>query len=270
MFGKRSLFVFVFIVALFALAVASCNCAPKSASKAPYVIGAIFSYTGDNAPLGVPERNTVEMLAKQVNAAGGINGHPIKVIYYDDQGKPEVAAQACQDLLADKKVVAIIGPTLTGPSLAIATMCQNAGMPLISCAASVKIVEPVKTEVFKTAQTDSLAVARLIDYLKSKKITKVGFINDANAFGASGREQWRKHLDKGGHQDRRSGIILQRGYGYDGAACQDPRRQAAGRSLLGHQPRPGHRSKEHADTGHEEPLLMSHGIADTRIHTACR
>jgi branched-chain amino acid transport system substrate-binding protein len=98
--------------------------------------------------------------------------------------------QACNKLLARKDVVAIIGPTLTGPSLAIANMCNRAKMPLISCAASVKITQPVLPYVFKTAQTDSLAVERLIDYLKKHKITRVAFINDSNAFGASGREQW--------------------------------------------------------------------------------
>lgn len=156
----------------------------------PYIIGAIFTTSGDQAPLGVPERETVNLLAKQINAAGGIKGHPVKVLSYDDTGKPEQAVQACQDLLAMKNVVAIIGPTLTGPSLAIANMCQNAKMPLISCAASVKIVLPVKSYVLKTAQTDSLAVAKLIDYMKAKKVKSVGFINDSNAFGASGREQW--------------------------------------------------------------------------------
>ena len=192
MLRKRGLLLFAFIVALLAVSVAQGMCAAKSAAKAPYVIGGIFSFTGDNAPLGVPERDTALMLEKQLNAAGGINGHPVKLLIYDDAGKPEQAVSACQELLGNKSVVAIIGPTLTGPSLAIATMCQNAKMPLISCAASVKIVEPVRPYVFKTAQSDSLAVAKLIDYLKKHKIKSVGFINDSNAFGSSGRDQWMK------------------------------------------------------------------------------
>jgi branched-chain amino acid transport system substrate-binding protein len=182
----------VLLLALAVVALAQCTMGAAKPAKQPYVIGAIFSLTGDNAPLGVPERETVEMLAKQVNAANGISGHPVKVIYYDDEGKPEKAVKACQDLLANKDVIGIIGPTLTGPSLAIATMCQDAKMPLVSCAASIKIVEPVKPYVFKTAQTDSLAVAKLIDYMKKAKIKTVGFIYDSNAFGASGREQWMK------------------------------------------------------------------------------
>lgn len=190
MLGKRGLFLFAFIVALLVVLVVSGSYAAKSAAKTPYVIGAIFSTTGDNAPLGVPERQTAEMLAKQLNAAGGINGHPVKLQIFDDTGKPEEAVQACQEMIADKRVLAIIGPTLTGPSLAIANMCQNARMPLVSCAASVKIVQPVKSYVFKTAQSDSQAVGKLIDYCKKSKIKTVGFIYDSNAFGSSGRDQW--------------------------------------------------------------------------------
>lgn len=179
----------VFVLALLVIVSAAAYSAAK-ATKTPIVIGAIFTITGDNAPLGVPERDTALMLAKQLNAKGGIKGRPVKVEIYDDCGKPDQAVQACNKLLARKDVVAIIGPTLTGPSLAIANMCNRAKMPLISCAASVKITQPVLPYVFKTAQTDSLAVERLIDYLKKHKITRVAFINDSNAFGASGREQW--------------------------------------------------------------------------------
>ena len=182
----------ILLLMLVVVFVALGQCAFAAPKGSPYVIGAIFTTSGDNAPLGVPERETVDMLAKQINAAGGIKGHPVKVVFYDDTGKPEQAVQACQDLLAMKNVVAIIGPTLTGPSLAIANMCQDAKMPLISCAASVKIVQPIKSYVFKTAQSDSLAVAKLLDYAKKSKIRTVGFINDSNAFGASGREQWMK------------------------------------------------------------------------------
>src|SRR5512137_1385499 len=118
----------VLAVLVFITAGMSCWAAPK----APYVIGAIFTTTGDNAPLGVPERETVEMLVKQVNAKGGIKGRPVKVEFFDDGGKPDQAVQACQRLLADKSVIGVIGPTLTGPSLAIAGMCQDAKMPFVS------------------------------------------------------------------------------------------------------------------------------------------
>lgn len=254
---RKRLLVLALAVGLVALA----HCA-IGAAKQPYVIGAIFSTSGDNAPLGVPERDTVEMLAKQVNARGGISGHPVKVVFYDDAGKPDQAATACQDLLANKSVIAIIGPTLTGPSLAIATMCQDAKMPLVSCAASIKIVEPVKPYVFKTAQTDSLAVAKLIDYMKKVKITKVGFINDSNAFGASGREQWERLSKAAGIKT----VALESFNTADtDMTAQLTKIRAANPQAVvcwGTNPGPAIVAKNMRTLGMKQPLLMSHGIAN--------
>jgi branched-chain amino acid transport system substrate-binding protein len=257
MIGKSRVLLFLFIAALVVGMVSPAACAAKA-----YVIGAIFSTTGDNAPLGMPERQTVEMLAKQLNAAGGIKGHPVKVIYYDDAGKPEQAVQACQDLLSNKDCLAIIGPTLTGPSLAIADMCDKAKMPLISCAASIKIVVPVRKTVFKTAQTDSLAVARIIDSLKKKHIKKVGFIYDSNAFGSSGRDQW-KLLSK------RAGIetVAMESFGSndtDMTAQITKIRAAKPQAVIcwGTNPGPAIVAKNIRTLGIKVPIFMSHGVSN--------
>lgn len=231
-------------------------------AKSPYIIGAIFSTTGDNAPLGVPERQTVEMLAKQVNATGGINGHPVQVVFSDDAGKPEAAVQACQNLLAKKNVLAVIGPTLTGPSLAIAGMCQDKKMPLISAAASIKIVYPIKPYVFKTAQSDSLAVIKILDYLKAKKIKKVGFINDSNAFGASGRDQWNR-------LSKMAGITTVDEESFNTADTDmTPQltkiRAKSPQAVIcwGTNPGPAIVAKNMRRLGMKQPLVMSHGIAN--------
>ncbi len=260
---KRVFVVLIAAVVLIGL-IGSTGFAAK-ATKSPYVIGAIFSTTGDNAPLGVPERQTAEMLEKQINAWGGIKGHPLKIEFYDDAGKPEQAVQACQRLLADKAVLAIIGPTLTGPSLAIAGMCNNAGMPLISCAASVKIVSPVKPYVFKTAQTDSLAVDKLIDYCKSHKISRVAFINDSNAFGASGRDQWKDLASRAGIN-----TVAWESFGSsdtDMTAQLTKIRAAKPQAIVcwGTNPGPAIVAKDAKMLGLKLPLLMSHGIANSEF-----
>jgi len=257
---RKGLF-YVLIAALLSICLVGSGCW-AAAKKAPYVIGAIFSTTGDNAPLGVPERETVEMLAKQINAKGGINGHPIKVEFYDDGGRPEQAVQACQRLLANKNVVAIIGPTLSGPSLAIANMCQEAKMPLISCAASVKIVEPVRSYVFKTAQSDSMAVERIIDYIKKRGITSVGFINDSNAFGASGRDQWLAISKK----SRIKTVAVESFATSDTDMTAQLSKIRAAKPMAvicwGTNPGPAIVAKNMKTLGMTQPLIMSHGIAN--------
>jgi branched-chain amino acid transport system substrate-binding protein len=162
------------------------------------VIGAIFSVTGTGAPLGEPEKATAEMVAKQINDAGGIDGKQVKLIIEDDATADDKAVMAAKKLIEQDKVMAIVGPTMSGTTLAIVDTCEQAEVPLVSCAASVKITSPVKKWVFSTAQNDVLAVQRLLDYLKAEKITKVALICDSNAFGQSGAEQLKKQLPAAG------------------------------------------------------------------------
>ncbi len=257
----------IFLLLAVVIMVAGCSKSQQSANapaldREPYIIGAIFSTTGDNAPLGVPERETVEMLVKQTNENGGIDGHPVKVEFYDDEGKPEQAVQACQQLLANDKVIAVIGPTLTGPSLAIADACDKAGVPLISCAASIKIVDPVKPYVFKTAQTDSLAVEKLLDYIKANNIKTVGFINDSNAFGASGREQWIALSAKAGVK-----TVAMESFKTDDTKMTSQLTKIKAKNpdavlCWGTNPGPAIVAKDMKTLGMTQPLLMSHGIAN--------
>lgn len=165
-----------------------------------YKIGAIFSTTGTGSSLGIPEENTVKMLESEINASGGIKGKKIQVIIYDDASDETNARNRASKLINEDKVCAIIGPTLSGTSLAIIDTVQNAKIPLVSCAASVKIVEPVNERywVFKTPQSDVLVGQRIAEYLKAKKLTKVAIITAKTPFGASGKEQLEKILPEAG------------------------------------------------------------------------
>lgn len=157
-------------------------------------IGAVFATTGPASSLGVPEKNTADMLVEQINAAGGVNGKNLQVVFYDSASDPTTARTRVEKLINVDKVSAIIGPTTSGESLAIIELVQNAKVPLISCAASVKIVEPVAERkwVFKTPQSDVLMGTVIAEYLKNQGIAKVAIITTADGFGASGKEQLEK------------------------------------------------------------------------------
>lgn len=166
---------------------------------ATYKIGAIFDSTGPAASLGVPERDTAKMLETQVNAKGGITGpdgklHKIEVVIYDNQSQESQSVLLAKRLIEEDKVPVIIGPSQSGTTLAIIDTAQKAQVPLISAAASFKIVEPVADRqwIFKTPQSDSLIMNALLGYLKSKSITKVGWISVNNAFGDSGRAEFER------------------------------------------------------------------------------
>lgn len=157
-------------------------------------VGCILSITGKASWLGEPERNTVEMIAKQVNAAGGINGKKLVLHIEDDQGDNTQAVNAANKLIKKDKVCAIIGPSTSGTSMAIVPVVQAAKIPMISCAGAAVIVEPVAERkwVFKSPQKDSDCVKRIYDHLKTKKITQIGIITSTSGFGAAGRDQLKK------------------------------------------------------------------------------
>ncbi len=163
-------------------------------------IGAIFDVTGTTSDLGVPEKNTAAMLEEEINAAGGINGNQVQIIVYDTKGDETTARNSLQKLIDVDKVSAIVGPTRSGTSLGIVDLVQGAEIPNISCAASVKIVEPVEERkwVFKTPQSDVLMGQAIVDYLVSQDITKVATITERNPFGASGKEQLEVLLPEAG------------------------------------------------------------------------
>ncbi|HWI40953.1 MAG TPA: ABC transporter substrate-binding protein, partial [Verrucomicrobiae bacterium] len=136
-----------------------------SAAAAPIKIGGLFAVTGPASFLGEPERNTAQMVVDEINKAGGINKRPLQLVVYDTQGDATKAVQAATRLVKEDKVVAIIGPSTTGDTMAVVPILEKAGIPLISCAAGRKITDPVNKWIFKTAQNDSLAVARIFEHL---------------------------------------------------------------------------------------------------------
>ncbi len=169
-----------------------------AASKEPYKVGAVFAVTGPASSLGIPERNTVQMLEEQVNKEGGIDGHPIQVTICDSQSGETSAVLCAKKLIEEDKVLAIIGPSQSGESLAMADTIEKAQVPLVSAAASIKIVQPVKKWIFKTPYSDSLLVQALINHLKEKKLTRVGWMSVSNAFGDSGKTEFLKEAAAAG------------------------------------------------------------------------
>jgi len=161
------------------------------AKEEPYKIGAVFSITGPASFLGEPEKKTAEMIAEDVNKKGGINGHPVELIVYDDESDPTKCNLAVKKLIKRDNVPVIIGPSTSGNSLAIVGVAEEAQVPLISCAASYKIVNPIAERkwIFKVAGSDSHVVGKMFDYMKEKGIKKIGIMTVSDGFGSSGREE---------------------------------------------------------------------------------
>lgn len=176
--------------------------AKASIAKEPYKIGAIFSVTGAASFLGEPEKNTAIMLMDQINKAGGINGHPLEIIIEDSKSQEADAVLAAKKLLEKDNVLAIVGPSTTGESMALVPIMNNAKTPLISCAAGYGITNPVNERywIFKTPQYDLSAVQAIYNHMKKKGIKKVGIITISTGFGDAGRKALLDEAPKWGIQ----------------------------------------------------------------------
>jgi branched-chain amino acid transport system substrate-binding protein len=148
----------------------------------PIRIGAVLDITGVGASLGVPERDTLELLADQLNADGGINGREVELIVEDNQSTEDGAARAMTNLVNSEDVDIVLGASRTGPSLAMRPIAESNEIPMISLAANAAIVEDA-TWVFKTAQNDEVVLANMIAFAEQNDWSTIGLMRDASAFG---------------------------------------------------------------------------------------
>lgn len=239
--------------------------AGNSWSAEPIKIGGLFSVTGPPSFLGEPERNTANMMVDQINKAGGIKGRMLKLVVYDTQGDATKAVQAATRLIKDDRVSAIIGPSTTGETMAVIPIVERAGIPLISCAAGIKITDPVKKWVFKTAQNDSLAVERIYDYLKKRNINKVAILTVSDGFGSSGREQLKLRV-----KDFGITIVSDEIYGpndTDMTAQLVKIRGSKAQAIIcwGTNPGPAKVARNARQLGLTMPLYMSHGVSSKKF-----
>jgi branched-chain amino acid transport system substrate-binding protein len=168
---------------------ASVVIAATTAARAEIKIGAVLSVTGPAAFLGEPEKRTLDLYVDKINAAGGVNGEKIKLITYDDSGDANKARLLAQRLIDDDKVVAIIGSTLTGPSLAIGAVASEAKIPVMALGGGVPIVEPIKPWMFKLSHTDRMICQKIFEELKARNLTKIAIVAGTDAFGNSMRNE---------------------------------------------------------------------------------
>jgi branched-chain amino acid transport system substrate-binding protein len=158
----------------------------SSEKKEPIKIGAVLSLTGSYAGLGAPEKNTLEMEAARLNAAGGIDGRQVEVIVMDDATDPAKAQAATTKLIEQDKVVAVIGATGTGQTMGMRGDIDRAGIPQVSVAGGTVITQTFDKWVFQTPWSNTLVVPFTLKRLQAAGITKIGVIADSGGFGKDG------------------------------------------------------------------------------------
>ena len=146
-------------------------------------VGVTLSATGPAASLGIPEKNTIEMLGNPT-----IGGQKVTFIVLDDKSDTTEAVKNIRKLISEDNVDVIIGSTITPNSLAMRDVAAESETPMVSMAASALIVNPAdpKTKwIFKTPQNDSLMADAIAVHMRANGVATLGFIGFADAYGDS-------------------------------------------------------------------------------------
>ncbi|MGM0664857.1 MAG: ABC transporter substrate-binding protein [Thermodesulfobacteriota bacterium] len=151
-------------------------------------IGCVNPLSGRVAFAGIPSKNTVNMMAEELNKAGGINGVPIEIIHYDTEGKEDVTVRIFNRLIQKDNVTAIIGPIESWVATAVIPIIEKHEIPTILHASSSSLVKPVRKWVFKTAAGDDLVLDKMLSHMKSTNVERVALISSQDSFGEGGRE----------------------------------------------------------------------------------
>ncbi len=152
-------------------------------------VGVTLSATGPAASLGIPEKNTVALMPKT------IAGQKINYIVLDDASDTTGAVSNTRKLITESKVDVILGSTITPNSLAMIDVVSEAQTPMISMAASARIVEPQdakKRWVFKTPQNDIMMSLAIVEHMANSGVKTVAFIGFSDAYG----EGWFQEFSK--------------------------------------------------------------------------
>jgi branched-chain amino acid transport system substrate-binding protein len=150
-------------------------------AQTPHVkIGLVLSLTGPAASLGIPARDTVALLPKEMG------GRPVDYLILDDASDTTQAVQTTKKLISEEHVDAIIGSSITPNSLAMIDVVAEGETPTISLASSAKIIEPVDAKrrwVFKTPQTDAMMASAIAEHASNHGVKTMAYIGQADALG---------------------------------------------------------------------------------------
>lgn len=163
--------------------------AMQASAAEPIKIGSVLSITGPAAFLGDPELKTLQLYVEKINKEGGVLGRPLELVHYDDGSDANNANGFGKRLIESDKVDFLIGGTTTGATMSMAPLADRAGIPFISLAGGVVIVEPVKKWLFKTPHTDRMAAERVFADMKKRGLTNIALLSETSGFGQSGKKE---------------------------------------------------------------------------------
>ena len=233
---------------------------------ADITIGVTLSATGPAASLGIPEKNTIEMLPAT------IGGEKIKWIVLDDASDTTRAVTNTRKLISEDKVDVVVGSTITPNSLAMVDIVADAETPMVSMAASARIVDPANPKtrwVFKTPQSDSLMADAIAVHMKANGVKTLGYIGFNDAYGESWLGEIRRSAQTAGIR-----VVADEKYNRNDASVTGQVLKLVAAKpdaiLIGASGTPGATpEKELVARGYKGRIYQTHGVANPDFLRVC-
>ena len=181
-------------------AVAAAAMFTTGAYAADIKLGVAGPFTGGSASMGVSMRDGVRLAAKEINAAGGVNGNKIVLVERDDEAKNERGVQIAQELINNEKVAATLGYINTGVALASQRFFQEAKIPVINNVATGTLItkqfpNAAENYIFRTSAADNIQAPMIAkEAVEKRGLKRVAILADSTNYGQLGREDLEKAL----------------------------------------------------------------------------
>jgi branched-chain amino acid transport system substrate-binding protein len=176
----------------------------QAPSGEPVKIGTTGAMTGPYSEYGTGMRKAAELAIDVWNAKGGVLGRPIKLVVMDDQLKADVAALNVKKLIEEEKVVAILGPSGSGPMLATVPLTEAKGVPHMNIMAQTPAIQypkgyasPPRKNVYSAAIPNDAEAQNMVNFAwKTKGWKKIGIIHESTGYGKTGADLMVEYMDK--------------------------------------------------------------------------
>lgn len=180
----KSLVIRVSIVATFLVLIVFLNNSPVLAeAQKPIIVGASVALTGKYSRTGQEQLHGYTMWVEDVNERGGLLGRPVKLIYYDDESKPDTGAKLYEKLITSNKVDLLLGPYSSGVTFAVSAVNEKYKFPMVSAgAAATKVWNRGFKYTFGTYTPGIYYMSRILEFAHGKGLRRVAIVNAGTTF----------------------------------------------------------------------------------------
>ena len=151
----------------------------------PVRIGAIVSRTGAAGEYGVQVARGFDLAVSQINAAGGVGGRRLELVYRDDSTNPQMGLEAARELVEEEGVAVVLGPLSSTVTLRVAPYCERQRVVLVSPSAAAPEITDAGEYVFRTYPSELLEGVSIAEFARDLGLDRVGILAVDNPYGAS-------------------------------------------------------------------------------------